>query len=215
MLWGHIVTSNENEDHSRIRPASGRRLTKTELIREIAEDMSIRKDIVEAILDRTRDIVIEEVMEKGQAKVLDLFTINTRHQETGKKGGLGYIPPYSYLEVKLAYNIKQVFKRKTIHPELPINRDNWKIHLKDMLSNGKVSDPRIDGDQKRPNPRYHPTPEPEGVKQALEEKPVASPPVQEKPATQPKTTGPVMKPPGTTGRRPAPKLPQLPPLPPR
>lgn len=102
-----------------------RKNSKKKLASRISIHTNVRTDIVEEILDGFIDIVVEDVVNKGEFVLTELFTITSKEWKSStyeKK-------PHRRLVIKISHRINELWKmRHNIFNGSTevINRNNWK-----------------------------------------------------------------------------------------
>lgn len=127
------------------------RTEKDKIVKEIAEDLYLREDVVREVLDRWQDIAIEKTVNEGRFKLSRFFSISTTNYK-GYSNNNGTVPPHSRLSMKLSDGVRKLFKMK--NSGVKVDRDNWKELLSadfdfDSLPKSKTDDlynPLLDDD---------------------------------------------------------------------
>lgn len=112
-------------------------LTKDELIKVIAQESHVRREVVALVLEKFADIAIEEIVNKGTFRLDNVFTVtehevkNLRVPRSRYTTG-GVIPTSTRLSTKLSTTIRELYKLQKEFPATPglVNRDSWKDALK-------------------------------------------------------------------------------------
>lgn len=112
-------------------------LTKDELIRTIASESQVRREVVALVLEKLTDVAIEEIVNKGSFRLENLFTV-TEHEvknlvvPKGKGSPGGVIPATTRLSTKLSITVRKLYKLQKEFPASPgiVNRDSWRDALK-------------------------------------------------------------------------------------
>lgn len=113
------------------------------LVREIAQDLRLRPEVVDLVLKRFQDIAVESMVNDDKFVLDGLFTVNANDHESrigpdGKK-----LPPQRRLSVKLSTNIRKLYRLQ--HDKFSdkpgiINRDTWRDALRWQRTTGSSPD---------------------------------------------------------------------------
>lgn len=98
---------------------------KDHMVKQIAKDLYLQEEVVEAVLERFIDHSVEEIVNKGEFKVHRLLSISTVAYR-GYKAGKGEVPDHNRLKIRLSEGIHRLFKMRESDPNLEVTRDNWR-----------------------------------------------------------------------------------------
>lgn len=116
------------------------KFSKKSLVSEIADDLNIRVEVVEAILERFTDIAIEKIVNDEGFTLMNVFSVNP-HDE-GKlvipESSNGEVPSQvvegrKKIHSRLSRNVRALYRlQNDKFPDKPniVNRDNWRDALK-------------------------------------------------------------------------------------
>lgn len=123
-------------------------LTKRQIISEVSKHTNIRKDAVELILDGFTDIAVEEIVNKGEFRYNDLFTITSKDwNKSYTINGGNEVGQQSRLIIKLSAKIRELWKLRFNHfdgSSKVINRNNWRVVFKNFSGKRKPSSKAVD-----------------------------------------------------------------------
>lgn len=105
-----------------------KRRSKRDLVQRVARHVNIRVDVVEDVLNGLIDVSMEEVVNKGEFGISDLFMVEARDW-AGYKVGDSVVPSRPRLVVTLAKKVKALWKFRwdVLDGETGIiNKDNWR-----------------------------------------------------------------------------------------
>lgn len=124
------------------------KVTKKEMISEISNELNIRSEVVEVVLNKFIDVTIEKIVNNEEFSLMNVFSVSS-HRE-----GNAVIPanPHSGTESKKIVNRKKLRSRlsrtlRTLYrlqndqfPDKPyiVNRNNWRDALKWVQEGNKA-----------------------------------------------------------------------------
>lgn len=98
--------------------------SREDIVREIGYDLYLQEVVVREVLDRFSDILIEEVVNHGEADIHHIFHIkNTQYK--GFNAGKGEVKPHKRLRARLSAGLTKLFQHKDKNPEIEVTKDNW------------------------------------------------------------------------------------------
>lgn len=121
--------------------------TKKDMVEEIAKDTFLSRNVVEDVINRYTDILIDEIVNEGNVKIPRLFSVTSR---VWKSNLQAQGKPRRRLTVRMNRRLRELFKRFGPDSNLfgYLNKDNWRL-----LQESKVSDlPKEENNQKIYNP---------------------------------------------------------------
>lgn len=109
--------------------------SKDEIITKLSKDLMIRRDVVEDVINKYTDVIVEEIVNKGEFHITNVLSISSSswkgYQLDGKE-----IPPHYRLTVRLSKKIKSLFKAfgPYSNDHGVLTRDNWsKLITKEVV----------------------------------------------------------------------------------
>lgn len=108
------------------------RITKREFISEVSKRSKLRKDVVEDVFEAITDLMTEEIINKGEFVMKDLFSITNKSWKAYSPHPGIEIKSQNRLSVKLSEKLKKFWKMKNEHyPEVTnFSKDNLEKALK-------------------------------------------------------------------------------------
>lgn len=121
-----------------------RRMTKRQFIKEISKDTRIKTEIVEIIIDRAIDIMIEQLVNDTKFGILQVFGSNSKMRKgailpkNSRNTVSGVLADHKILKMFPSFTVKTLFKlqqgRFADKPYI-VNRDNWQSAYKWAIEN--------------------------------------------------------------------------------
>lgn len=116
-------------------------MKREKIVRQIAQDLYLREDVVDEVLERWTDIAVEEIVNTGEFRFYRLFHV-TSMKYKAYEGGMGHVPAHWRLKIKLSEGVRRLFKMrfsKFSGEDGHITRDNWRDYLDAGIEEDKTS----------------------------------------------------------------------------
>lgn len=102
------------------------KIYRDELIKQIAKDLYLRRDVVEDVLESFTNLMVEEIVNQGEFRIKNILTVDSAEWGSYSLDGKT-IPAHSRLKVRLSSKLKKLFKKygpgSVEHGTL--TRNNW------------------------------------------------------------------------------------------
>lgn len=114
------------------------RTPRRELISKISKHTDIRADVVEEVLQGFLDVAVEEIVNKGEFGVRDLFSVSS-HEWSEYSIGDKKIDSHDRLKIRVSTKIRNLWKLRNSSEEYRdkyITKDNWRKVYKYFFRDG-------------------------------------------------------------------------------